>query len=268
MSKFYKKLRNEFERDIPEKYLDFLPRSYYMLGDILLLKLNKKLIRYRKKIGLKILNLLPYVKTICLIKDIKGVKRIPKIEIIAGKKNTKTIHKEFGCRFYIDVADLMWSKGNKAEKKRLLEQVNPGEVIVDMFSGLGYFSIILAKKVEKVYSIDVNPVATEYLRKNAFLNKVSNKIEILQGDCRKFAPLLEGVADRIIVGYIYDTEKFLPAALKMAKKECVIHFHKNVTDKELEKVKNKLEKHGSVTFRKIKSYSPKVWHVVYDINIY
>ena len=167
-----------------------------------------------------------------MIKYIEGVKRIPKIEIIAGKKCTKTIHKELGCKFYIDVADLMWSKGNKEEKKRLLEQVSPGEVIVDMFSGLGYFSIIVAKKAKKVYAIDINPKAVEYLRKNTFLNKVEGRIEILQGDCRDFSDMLENTADRIIMGHLYETEKFLPYALKIAKKGCIIHFHRIIKDGE------------------------------------
>ncbi len=263
MTKFYTKLRSKLENQISKQYLDLLPRSYNILGKILLIKLDKRLIKYKSKIGREILKILPYVKTVCLIKSIKGLKRIQDIDIIAGERNTKTIHNEFGCQFYIDVANLMWSKGNKEEKKRLLEQTKTGETIVDMFSGLGYFSIILAKKAKKVYSIDINPIALKYLRHNSFLNKVENKIEILEGDCRDYADLLKNQADRIVMGHLYDTEQFLPAALKIAKKGAIIHFHRNVKEGDEIKFPKQVK---VLRKRKIKSYAPKVWHMVYDLK--
>nr|NIO44248.1 methyltransferase domain-containing protein [Candidatus Aenigmarchaeota archaeon] len=146
------------------------------------------------------------------------------------------------------------------------------ETIVDMFAGIGYFSIFLAKycKPKKIYAIDVNPKAIDYLRKNVWLNKVENKIEILQGDCRKFAKLLEDTADRIIMGYLFKTEKFLPYALKIAKKTAIIHFHRTVKEEEIDKLKEKIMKKFNVKVlrtKKVKSYAPKIWHVVYDLKI-
>ncbi|MDD5416543.1 MAG: class I SAM-dependent methyltransferase family protein [Candidatus Aenigmarchaeota archaeon] len=264
---FYDKLKNKLENKLKSKELQKLPKTYYILGKILILKLDKSLIKHKKIIGKTILEILPYVHTVVLDKGIKGVKRKPKIEIIAGCRSTQTMHKEHGKQFLLDVSENMWSKGNKAERERMLKSIKQGEIIVDMFAGIGYWAIYVAEKAKKVYAIDINPKAIEYLRRNAYLNHVQSKIEILEGDCRKFASPLEGIADRIIIGYIYDTERFLPAALKIAKKHCIIHFHKNVAEKDILKVKKKLEKYGSVKFRKVKSYAPKIWHVVYDIRV-
>jgi tRNA wybutosine-synthesizing protein 2 len=272
---FYTKLKSNLK--LNEKESNALPRGYQIIGKILLIKLKPALLKHKKVIGETILDLFPYIHTVCLIKEIKNVERKPKVEIIAGCKITQTLHKEHGCQFLIDVSKLMWSQGNKEERVRLIKLVKHNETIVDMFAGIGYFSIFIAKysNPKKIYAIDINPEAIEYLRKNTWLNDVENKIEILQGDCRKFANLLGNTANRIIMGYLFKTEKFLPYALKIAKNNCVIHFHRTVKIEEIEKVKQKIIKIGKkdkcrikvVKLIKVKSYAPKIWHVVFDLKI-
>jgi tRNA wybutosine-synthesizing protein 2 len=274
---FNAKLRSKLEKELSEKELMSLPKGYQIVGNVLLIKLNKNLLKHKKIIGIKIMEILPYIRTVCLIKEIKKTIRKPRIEVIAGLKNTQTLNKEHGCKFLLDVSDIMWSQGNKNEKIRLMRIVKPKETIVDMFAGIGYFSIILAKycKPNKIYAIDINPKAIEYLRKNAWLNNVEDKIEILQGDCRKFANLLENTADRIIMGYLFDTEKFLPYAFRIAKKNAVIHFHRTVKEEEIDEFRKSLIKIGTRNgvkikvnnITKVKSYAPKIWHFVFDLKI-
>lgn len=274
---FNDKMRNRLKDRLTGRELDYLPKGYQIIGSILLIKLDKKLIKHRRLIGKTIMDILPYIHTVCLIKDIRGNVRKPEIEIIAGRNKTQTLNKEYGCKFLLDVSDIMWSQGNKNEKMRITKMIKPGETVVDMFAGIGYFSIILAKycKPKKIYAIDINPKAIEYLRKNVWLNEVEDKIEILQGDCRKFSKPLENIADRIIMGYLFETEKFLPYALRIAKNDAVIHLHRTVKEEEIDKFKEKLIKIGTMNkvkiivlrIKKVKSYAPKIWHVVYDLKI-
>ena len=275
---FYTKLMNKLESTFSKKELSDLPRGYQIIGKILLIKLKPKLLKHKKVIGNAILSLFPYIHTVCLIKDIGGRERKPKIEIIAGcKKSTQTLHKEHGCQFLIDVSKVMWSQGNKEERMRLTKQVKPNETIVDMFSGIGYFSIFIAKycRPKKIYAIDINPEALEFLRKNAWINNVENRIEILQGDCRKFSNLLENTADRIIMGYLFKTEKFLPYALKIAKNNAFIYLHRTAKVEEIGKLKKKIIDIGKknkvnvkiLKVNKVKSYAPKILHVVLDLKI-
>jgi tRNA wybutosine-synthesizing protein 2 len=249
-----------------------------LIGNILVLRLKPSLYKYRKKIGEACLKILPYVHSVVLEKGIEGVCRKPKIEIIAGCRchpEAQTLLKENNCQFLIDISKVMWSKGNKSERQRLANLAKPNEIVVDMFSGIGYFSIFLAKKVKKVYAIDINPIAIDFLRKNVWLNNVENKIEILQGDCRKFSSLLENTADRVIMGYLHDTEKFFPHALRISKNKAIIHFHRILKIEEIEKMKRSLvkiaKKQGTnikiLRFVKVKSYAPKIWHIVFDIKI-
>jgi tRNA wybutosine-synthesizing protein 2 len=274
---FYTNLRYKLKYKLAEKEMNFLPKGYQIIGKILLIKLDKKLLKHKKSIGKSIIEILPYVHTVCLMKEIKGITRKPRIEVIAGCKSTQTLHKEYNCQFLLDVSEVMWSQGNKNERMRLAKLVKPKETIVDMFAGIGYFSIFLAKycKPEKIYAIDINPKAIEYLRKNIWLNDVENKIEVLQGDCRLFAKPLENTADRIIMGYLFKTEKFLSYAFKIAKNNAVIHFHRTVKQEEIEKIKKKIieiGKKNKVKIKilktvKVKSYAPKILHVVLDLEV-
>jgi tRNA wybutosine-synthesizing protein 2 len=272
---FYTKLAGRL--NLSDRELKELPRGYQIVGKILLIKLKPKLLKHKKVIGKAVLEMLPYVRTVCLAKDIGGVERKPKVEVIAGCKSTLTTNREHGCRFLLDVSKVMWSQGNKAEKMRLAHLVKAGETVVDMFAGIGYFSIPIARhsNPKKIYAIDINPDAIEFLRRNIWLNGVENKVDILQGDCRKFAPLLEGAADRVVMGYLFKTEKFLPYALRIAKESAFIHMHRTVKAKEIEELKKRIveigkKNHASVrimSVKEVKSYAPKIVHVVFDLKI-
>ncbi len=274
---FYLKLRKRLENKLAETEMKLLPRSYQIIGKILMLKLKPELLRHKKLVGSAIMEILPYMQTVCLQKQISDIERKPDIEVIAGKESFLTLHKENGCLFEMDVSKSMFSKGNKSEKMRIISQIKPYETVIDMFAGIGYWTIPIAKqtKARKIFAIDINPEAVNFLEKNVFLNNVSQKVDILKGDCKIFADLLENTADRIVMGYIFGTEKFLPAALKMAKNNCIIHFHRNTNMEEIEQIKDSIietaGKNGRevqvLSVRKVKSYAPKVWHIVMDLKV-
>jgi len=160
----------------------------------------------------------------------------------------------------------MFSKGNLYERQRLLKQVGK-EIVVDMFAGIGYFSLGIARQA-KVYAIEKNPVAFRYLKENIRINKINNIIPIL-GDCRKVK--IEK-ADRVIMGYLSKTEKFLPAALRFIDKG-IIHYHNvyksnELWDKPLKDIEKacKSRQYKILYKRKVKSVAPRTFHVVIDIN--
>lgn len=252
-----------------------LPSSYQIIGDVLLIKLPKLTTKQKQKIAQVILQLLPYVRTVCEIKEIKGELREPSVKVLAGN-STLTVHKENNVLYKLDVSKVMFSKGNLNERKRLLGQVKDGETIIDMFAGVGYFSLPLAKftRAKEIIAIEKNPVAYNFLTDNIFLNKINNVIAI-QGDCITAARSFPAKADRIIMGYFPKTEEFLPAALWMAKPGCTIHFHNVYSEKELwkkpvgqvEELCKAFNKTCQITAKKkVKSYSPHKWHVVIDFK--
>ena len=83
------------------------------------------------------------VKSIIKIDRIEGQKREPTVSLLYGRE-TETIHKENGCLFNLDLSKVMWAKGNNNERLRIAKLVKDGETVVDMFAGIGYFSIPIA----------------------------------------------------------------------------------------------------------------------------
>ncbi|MEM7819365.1 MAG: class I SAM-dependent methyltransferase family protein [Candidatus Aenigmatarchaeota archaeon] len=254
---------------------ELLPSSCQIVGNILLIKFMKiKSKKQKEKIAQAIMQMFPYIKTICEIKQISGELREPKIIKLLGN-GTETIHKEHKILYKIDVSKIMFSKGNLNERKRLVEKIKNNETIVDMFAGIGYFSLGIAKfsKAKKIFAIEKNPIAFNYLKENIKLNNIKN-IETILADCRKIS--IEEKPDRIIMGYFPNTEKFLPYALKMSKVGTIIHFHntyrKNeLWDKPIKEIENAC-KEMNLNFNilekiKVKSFAPNVYHVVVDFQI-
>src|SRR3989344_1744552 len=253
-----------------------IPGSYQIIGDIALLKLKTKSRVKNQKIADALMKLLSNVKTVCEIKEISGELREPTVSVIAGN-GTKTFHKENDVLYKIDVSKVMFSKGNLSERKRLLGKIKDRETIIDMFAGIGYFSLPIAKftKAKEIISIEKNPTAYNFLTDNIALNKITNIIAI-QGDCKIAARSFPAKANRILMGYFPGTEEFLGAALWMAKPGCIIHFHNIYPEKDLwKKPMSQIDeicsafkkKYRIILRKKVKSFSPKKWHVVIDFAI-
>jgi tRNA wybutosine-synthesizing protein 2 len=224
------------------------------------------------------------VDTIAKIESIDGKMRQPSIKILAGSSCTETIHKENDCLFKLDLAKVMWSKGNTTERMRIANLVQNDEVVVDMFAGIGYFSIPIAKKSspKKIYSIEINPDSYYYLKENIKLNKINEKsnktigyniIEPILGDSNEI--IRNFSANRIIMGYVKTTHEFLDSAIKSLNSEGIIHYHETVPEKlMLTRPLDRIEKAANnreveiLNNRIIKKYSPGVVHTVVDAKIY
>lgn len=239
------------------------------IGNILILD-NKFTVQSDKQ--LKELSDKHKVKTVMKVDHIHGTKREPVIKLLYGE-DTETINNENGCLFKLDLKKVMWSKGNNNERIRIAKLVEDNETIIDMFAGIGYFSIPIGvhSNAKQVYSIEINPNSFHYLKENIKLNKINNIIPLL-GDCMDITP--EYSADRIIMGYVKTTHHYLKTAIDSLNKGGVIHYHETVPEKLMDtRPINRIKEVAgdrSVEFlklNKVKKYSPGVFHVVCDARI-
>lgn len=239
------------------------------IGDILILD-DKFTVQSDKQ--LKELSVKHKVKTVMKVDHIHGTKREPVIKLLYGE-DTETINKENGCLFKLDLKKVMWSKGNNNERIRIAKLVEDNETVIDMFAGIGYFSIPIGvhSNAKQVYSIEINPNSFHYLKENIKLNKINNIIPLL-GDCMDITP--EYSADRIIMGYVKTTHHYLKTAIDSLNKGGVIHYHETVPEKLMDtRPINRIKEVAgdrSVEFlklNKVKKYSPGVFHVVCDARI-
>ena len=211
-------------------------------------------------------------KTIMKIDHIQGTKREPVYNIIYGSE-TETINKENGCLFKLDLAKVMWSKGNNNERLRIAKLVEDDEVVLDMFAGIGYFSIPIGvhSNAKKIYSIEINPNSYFYLNENIKLNKLDNVTPIL-GDCKIHAPKYK--ADRIVMGYVKTTHHYLDVAINCLNEGGILHYHETVPEKlmktrPVDRIISQADNRDVeiLKINKIKKYAPGVEHVVVDARI-
>ncbi|PIO00568.1 hypothetical protein COT72_00635 [archaeon CG10_big_fil_rev_8_21_14_0_10_43_11] len=196
-------------------------RAHDVVGDIVVLE-SEKNARELKDVAQQYLDFYKSAKTV-VAKSTKtsGEFRVRHVRHVAGEKKTKTLHKENGCVFFVDLNTVFYTPRLSGERKRILEQVKNGERVVDMFSGVGPYIIPIAKfRNVEAYANDKNPDAYKLLVENAAKNKVS--IACSNKDAENLA--IKN-ADRILMNLPKDSEAFLDAAFKMSKNGTVVHFY-------------------------------------------
>jgi len=275
---FKRMLMEALRGRVPEGLLALLPSGLQIVGDIAILSLRPELADYAGLVGDAVLEMLPYVRTVCRkLGPVVGPQKGPQVEVIAGEPRTETVHREGGCFFKLDVARIIFSKGNINERQRVAKVVGEGEVVFDMFAGIGYFAVHMAKtgRPHLIYAADINPVAIHYLAENIRLNKLKGLIVPVLADCRRLADEMPGFADRIVMGFIPGAAAFLTAAFKALKPEGgIIHYHDTYHERELwhkplEVLRETGRAHGyrltEVLYTAVvKSYGPRIYHVVVD----
>ena len=273
----FNKIKENLSREIPSDIIDNIPNKWEKVGDVAIIKLNNDFEKYKNIIGKTYAEVLS-CKTVLNDKGgISGELREPDVEVIYGLNQTETIHKENGVRYKLDPQKVMFSSGNMDERIRISTVSNKDEIIVDLFSGIGYFTLPIAvhSKPKKIFACEKNKIAFDYLTKNMALNNVNSIVEPLFGDNREIAP--ENIADRVIMGYIGGTEDFLTIAIRSLKNvKGTIHFHEKYPEKivpddpmkKIEKVADDFNRKAKLLqYRQVKSYAPGISHYVFDISV-
>ncbi|MCS7139685.1 MAG: class I SAM-dependent methyltransferase family protein [Candidatus Nezhaarchaeota archaeon] len=224
-------LRRLAKEIVPPHLLDSVPSGFELIGDIAILNLSSKLETYRFKLAEAILNSLkPKVRLIVRrTSPAKDPERVHSYEILAGSGGLETIHRESGCVFKVDISKVFFTSRLQYERLRIASMVKPGEVIINMFAGVGPFSIVIAKKVPdvKIYSIDVNPSAYNLMVENIKLNRVEDKVIPIFGDASQVIETyrLKGIANRVLMPSPEHAIDHLAKAIEALKLEGYIHYY-------------------------------------------
>ena len=271
----------EFEvlevKPTPEDLLGFSP-GYEVIGDIALLEDEAQGAEAASKIADALLRTQPNVKTVLNpLTPVIGEFRVREFEVVAGEARTETIHREYGCRYKIDLAKAYFTPRLSTERSRVLAWVKEGETVVDMFAGVGPYSILIAKKARpaKVVAIDKNPEAVRLLRENISLNSVRN-IEAIEGDAREEAEKFAGTADHVIMNLPHSAHEFLDSAVLLAKRGGIIHYYGITPEDDLfegsvEMIRKAAERVGRdievLEKRTVRSYAPHQYNICIEVRV-
>lgn len=260
--------------EIPEDLRKFLPTSFDIVGDIAIIKIMDEVSPYKKAVGDAMLKTQRNLRTVCVDRGVKDERRIRDLEIVAGEKKTETTHKEYNIKLKVDVSQVYFSPRLASEHYRIAEQVKKNETIIDMFTGVGGFAVMIAKykSPRKIFAIDINETAIEYLKKNIKINKVENIVPV-QGDAKKMVKNIEK-ADRIIMNLPHKSFEFFEDALKSLKDKSIIHYYEIIEKDKIKKRTEDLKKickkngyKGKIAYLKqVKTYSPSEVMIAVDVR--
>ena len=173
---------------------------------------------------------------------IEGEFRLRKLRHLGGEERTTTVHRENGLRLKLDVETCYFSPRLSTERLRIADQVGEGERVLNMFAGVGPFSILIAKKT-RVWSCELNEAAFAYHLENNRLNKVEGRVEMIRADAFDLPNYVEGVAfDRILMPHPSRSNEFLPVALSVLEAGGVVNYYRHVSGKDEEEAEAALRR--------------------------
>jgi len=272
-------LKKTLEGILTSRESDELISAFDQIGNIIIVRIPDSLLPKKKLIGETLLAQVKNANSVFYqSSSVEGEFRTRNLEILAGDDKTETEYKEYGCRFVVDVKKVFFSPRLSSERIRIAELVNDGEVMINMFGGIGMFSIIAAKKRKcTVYNIDINPDATKLCEKNVTLNKLVGNVITIHGDALEVIKnQLENKSDRTLMLLPEKSDEFLNSAVLTTKSNGVIHYYSHIhADKKLDAPKlseqhfmEKTPVKSTILESKIvRPVGPRFYQTVVDVRI-
>jgi tRNA (guanine37-N1)-methyltransferase len=273
-------LGTALEGKLPVELVESIPHSLDIIGNIAIVELDPVLTPYEMVIGDAIREVNSKVLTVYAKEGgVEGVYRVRPLRLIAGKDQSTTVHTEYGIKLAVDVTQTYFSPRLGTEHDRVTRLIEPQEVIVDMFTGVGPFALLAAKRQSvTVYAIDVNEQAIQCLKKSLSLNRLTGEIVPLIGDARSIIrEQLEKKANRVIMNLPQNAFEYLDAAAAaVSPSGGVIHFYGITTEsRSLETLSDEviaqLAEFGRSArisgTRVVRPFAPHEFQVVIDLQV-
>lgn len=166
---------------LPEKSM---LSSYSTIGSIVHVNLKPELLDYKDVIGQVFIDKLKGCKSVVnKIDNINNVYRNFEYEVICGSSDLKTTVKENKCLFDLDFSEVYWNPRLCTEHERILHKLKSGDVLYDVFAGIGPFSVPAAKMKCIVIANDLNPNSCKWLEINKKKNHIKDEyLKIINKD--------------------------------------------------------------------------------------
>ncbi len=275
-------LKEILQERLDSTELEKLSSSFDIIGTIAIIKIPESLTSKRKLIADALIEEIRPVKSVfCQVSAIEGDYRLRKLELISGENSPITEYKEHGCTFKVDVINTYFSPRLSTERLRIAKLTEPNEVIVNMFGGVGTFSIIISRynKSAKVYSIDSNPIAIDMCRQNIEMNKLTGNVFPVLGDAeQEIHKGLKGIAKRVLMPLPEKAKDFVDAAVSSLENGSgTIHYFCHVgADNKKNAIQNGIMDtsesfskfdHTIRNVRVVREVGPRFYQIVSDVMV-
>ena len=275
-------LKNALKDVFAKEEIEKVYSSFDIIGDIIIIKIPDELDGKKEIIAKILINKIKTIKTVFQqISSVQGEYRTRRLCFLTGINKSLTEYREYGCIFKVDVLKTYFSPRLSTERLRVSKLIRNNEVIVNMFAGIGTYSIILAKKNPDclVYSIDSNPDAHDLCIINSKLNKVQDRVIPILGNARTIiSTQLKGKATRVLMPLPEQAAEFIDSAIMaLENNKGIIHYfaHINAKSKLNALEEGKVHCHNNfqcyqykiICGRVIREVGPRIYQTVFDLEI-
>lgn len=171
----------------------------------------------------------PRIRAVWIKKETIDAFRTPVLELLWGEEVREIVAKEHGLKFRVKLGHVYFNPRLGEEHHRLAVNVKPGEVVMDMFCGVGGFAIhVAATTPSLVIANDINPVAYELLLENIALNmrRLKGTIIPLNLDSKSLVEVVvRGSVDRVIADFPTGSLDFVEVYDHALKPGGVLHLY-------------------------------------------
>lgn len=262
------------EEELTPDEIENLRTSFDTIGDVVILEIPENLQDKKQIIGDAALKFTKRRSIYMKKSAVKGTTRVRDLEFLSGVDDSVTIHKEHSARLKLDVREVYFSPRLATERKRVMQSVENGEKILDMFCGIGPFPIVIARnKNVDITAVDINESAIKYLDENIKLNKLKGNIKTYCGDVRQVSAGFNMKFDRIIMNLPGLAYTFLDVAIDLIEDGGIINYYEfsDSYEQGIKRLNDAASAVGKeveiINCRKVKSTSPGEWHVAIDGKI-
>lgn len=268
-------LRRALEGVILPEHAKAVETGIDIIGDIAIVKLAEPVKDQGRLVGEAILASVKNVKAVFDQEGgLEGDFRLRQLRHLAGESRTLTMHRENGLRFMVDVEKCYFSPRLSTERLRIADLASDGETTLNMFAGVGPYSIILAKRKRAlVWSCELNEVAYRLHLENNRLNKVEPLMRMYNIDASRIPDEVDVKFDRILMPHPSQSDRYLPVAWKMVKKGGWIHYYRHLSGVDVAEAQGKLDDElrtilGNVRYssRRVREIGPHFVELVADIR--
>jgi tRNA (guanine37-N1)-methyltransferase len=203
-----------------------LPRSFDVVGDIVLIHLPPELEDRAGEVGAALLAFVPGARIVGLDRGVEGPERLRQLERIAGVGSWTTRHLENGLSLEVDLERAYFSPRLAREHALVAEAVRPGETVYDLCCGIGPFALTIARdgRAHEVVAVDFNPDAVRLLRTNMERLGLSGRVRAVEGRVEEFLPSARP-ADRVILNLPREGIKYIPSVAGVVGVGGTLHYY-------------------------------------------
>jgi tRNA (guanine37-N1)-methyltransferase len=195
---------------------DLLPRSFDVVGDVVLVRLPPELGARAPEIGDALLRFVPRARVVGWDHGVHGPERRRRIERLAGAGDWSTVHRENRLELCVDLERAYFSPRLAGEHARVASEVRDGDRVYDLCCGVGPFSVHIARdgRAREVVAVDANPAAIALLRQTLSRYPFAARVAPIEARIEEFLPGRPPF-ERAVLNLPHEGIKYAPSVARL-----------------------------------------------------